>query len=83
MDCSELAGRTEGCVASDITRLVDDVALEAAMTDVPISQTLLSEGVKSMRRSVTDDQVKDFARMRDKLESVSRDDRKRIGFAAY
>ena len=83
VDCSELAGRTEGCVASDITRLVDDVALEAAMTDVPISQTLLSEGVKSMRRSVTDDQVKDFARMRDKLESVSRDDRKRIGFAAY
>ena len=59
------------------------LALEAAMTDVPISQTLLSEGVKSMRRSVTDDQVKDFARMRDKLESVSRDDRKRIGFAAY
>ena len=53
------------------------------MTDVPISQTLLSEGVKSMRRSVTDDQVKDFARIRDKLESVSRDDRKRIGFAAY
>ena len=59
---------------------MNDAAIEAAMADVPISQTLLLEAMRKTRQSVSSDDVKEYERLRDKYERLSPNGRKRIGF---
>jgi len=80
IDYGELAELSEGYVPSDIDYIVNDAAIEAAMADVPISQTLLLEAIRKTRQSVSSDDVKEYERLRDKYERLSPNGRKRIGF---
>ena len=45
IDCEILADKTAGYVASDITFIVNETALTAAMKDIPISQELLMDEI--------------------------------------
>ena len=81
LDLDELAKQSDGYVASDISFMVNASALEAAMTDVPISQELVLAEMRKARRSVTQDDAADYERMRKKFEQQTpRQERRRIGF---
>lgn len=81
LDLDELAKQSDGYVASDISFMVNASALEAAMTDVPISQELVLAEMRKARRSVTQDDAADYERMRKKFEQhTPRQERRRIGF---
>lgn len=81
IDLDELALKSEGYVASDISFMVNESALEAAMTDVPISQDLVLGEMRKARRSVTADDAIEYERMRKKFEQhTPSQERRRIGF---
>ncbi len=81
IDLDELAQKSEGYVASDISFMVNSSALEAAMSDVPISQELVLAEIHKARRSVSQDDAADYERIRKKFEQqTSRQKRRRIGF---
>ena len=84
IDCSELAEATEGYVASDINFIVNEVALEAAINDVSISQELLMKQIKQTRKSVSPEEVKVYECLQARMESDRvQSDRKKIGFVSY
>ena len=80
IDYSVLADLSEGYVASDIDYIVNDAAIEAAMADVPISQTLLLDAMRRTRQSVSPDDAKEYERLRERYERLVPNERKRIGF---
>ena len=81
IDYDELATLSEGYVASDISYIVNESALEAAMADKPISQELLKGEIRKARRSVTASDVAEYASMRTRFEQRgSQQERRRIGF---
>ena len=81
LDLDELAKQSDGYVASDISYMVNASALEAAMSDVPISQELVLNEMRKARRSVTQDDAANYERMRKKFEQQTpRQERRRIGF---
>lgn len=84
IDNEALASLTEGYVASDINFIVNETALEAAMNDQPISQQLLTDNIKRIRKSVTADEVLAYESLRIRMEAGrSEAERRKIGFATY
>ena len=80
IDYDELATLSDGYVASDISFMVNESALEAAMADEPISQELLVSEIGRARRAVTKRSVEEYATMRERLEQKAQQERRRIGF---
>ncbi|MBQ2980163.1 MAG: AAA family ATPase [Bacteroidaceae bacterium] len=81
IDLDELAQKSEGYVASDISFMANESALEAAMADVPITQDLVLGVMRKARRSVTQNDAADYERMRKKFEQQSYShERHRIGY---
>ena len=83
IDCEILADKTAGYVASDITFIVNETALTAAMKDIPISQELLMDEIGKARQSVNKEQIEVYESMYARLESGRIEERRRIGFATY
>ncbi len=84
IDNEALASLTEGYVASDINFIVNETALEAAMNDQPISQQLLTDNIKRIRKSVTADEMLAYESLRIRMEAGrSEAERRKIGFATY
>ena len=84
INCKELSQISEGCISSDITFVTDQVALNAAMDDLPITQQMLKEEVNKARRSVTKDQLKEYESIRKRIENNDAlNGNNRIGFATY
>ena len=81
IDIDQLARQTEGYVASDISYIVNEAAIESAMADVPISQACLLDEISRTSPSVTQDDAADYARMRAKFEQRSvGNQRCKVGF---
>ena len=81
IDICELAGITEGYVASDIELIVNKAALASAKRDLPISQKLLEEMVAMTRRSVSESDRLAYEDMYRQMGASSRpQERRRIGF---
>ena len=81
IDIRELAGITEGYVASDIELVVNKAALASAKRDLPISQKLLKEMVAMTRRSVSESDRLAYEDMYRQMVASSRpQERRRIGF---
>lgn len=81
INIDELAKRSEGYVASDISYIVNECALEAAMSDVPIDQSLILGEIHKARRSVTSDDIAGYERVCKKFEQqTSNQTRRVIGF---
>lgn len=81
IDIDQLARQTEGYVASDISYIVNEAAIESAMADVPISQACLLDEISRTSPSVTQDDAEDYARMRAKFEQRSvGNQRRKVGF---
>jgi transitional endoplasmic reticulum ATPase len=81
IDIDQLARQTEGYVASDISYIVNEAAIESAMADVPISQACLLDEISRTSPSVTQDDAADYARMRAKFEQRSvGNHRRKVGF---
>lgn len=81
IDVEKLAEQSEGFVASDISFIVNESALEAAMADVPISQALVLAEMQKARRSVSKEDAKEYEQMSVKLEQKNQGrERRRIGF---
>lgn len=84
IDNEALASLTEGYVASDINFIVNETALEAAMNDKPISQQLLADNIKRIRKSVTADEMLAYESLRIRMEAGrSETEQRKIGFATY
>lgn len=81
IDLDDLAGLTEGYVASDIELIVNKTALVAAKKDVPLSQELLKERIPMIRKSVSESDRETYEAVRQQMESKpKREERRRIGF---
>ena len=81
IDLDDLAGLTEGYVASDIELIVNKTALAAAKKDVPLSQELLKERIPMIRKSVSESDRETYEAVRQQMESKpKREERRRIGF---
>ena len=63
IDCEILADKTAVYVASDITFIVNETALTAAMKDIPISQELLMDEIGKARQSVNKEQIEVYESM--------------------
>ena len=81
IDLDDLAGLTEGYVASDIELIVNKTALVAAKKDVPLSQELLKERIPMIRKSVSESDRETYEAVRQQMESKpKREESRRIGF---
>lgn len=81
INLDELAAISEGYVASDISFIVNQSALKAAMADVPISQDLIVAETVKARRSVSPDLALKYERMKMSFEQhTAEKHRSRIGF---
>lgn len=81
IDFDELAKHSEGYVASDISFIVNESAMEAAMADIPITQELVLTEIHKARHSVTQDDAANYERMRQKFEQrTPHQERRKIGF---
>lgn len=77
----DLASHTQGYVASDISFIINQSALAAAISDVPISQELIIEEIANTRCSVTPDSLLKYESMKQALEQRKTDKRRsKIGF---
>ena len=76
-----LARLSEDYVSSDITYVVNDVAMIAAFTRSLITQEMLEQGITSMKPSVRKDIISFYDDLRQKMEGINRSNsRPRIGF---
>ena len=83
INLEELAEISEGHVASDISFIVNQSALKAAMADVPISQELIVAETRKARRSVTPELALKYEGVRKMFEQhPAEKHRCRIGFKA-
>lgn len=81
IDCDRLARESQGFTSSDIEFIVNQTALQAAMDDLPISQQMLLARIPKTRRSVTNDQVREYELLRKKFEDLAMQaGLRRIGF---
>ena len=81
INLDDLAEKSEGYVASDIGFIVNQSALKAAISNVPISQQLIIEEIENTRCSVTPDALKKYEGMRQVLEiQMTERHRCRVGF---
>ena len=80
IDYDHLAEMTEHYVASDIAYIVNDAAITAALSDSPITQEILERCISCMKPSVSDEVIKSYERLREKMEGIKSTDRPHIGF---
>ena len=80
IDSDHLAEMTEHYVASDIAYIVNDAAITAALSDSPITQEILERCISCMKPSVSDEVIKSYERLREKMEGIKSTDRPHIGF---
>lgn len=72
IDYEELARLTEGYIASDIAYIVNDSATIAAYSRKKISRELLLTSVGNTRPSVCADSLKQYEKIKEKMESTDR-----------
>jgi len=81
IDAEKLAAMTDGYIASDIAYIVNDAAMGAAFSDVPISQQLLEETIESIRPSISKEVIRSYEILHQKMEDTeNRNQRPKIGF---
>ena len=81
IDAERLAELTEGYIASDIAYIVNDAAMGAAFSDLPITQHLLEETISSIHPSISKEVVSTYENLRQKMEDTEiRNKRPKIGF---
>ena len=64
----ELANITENIVSSDLKEIIDRASKMAAKNDTRISYSLLTQVIKSFRPSISLDVLKNYEKIREKLE---------------
>ncbi len=72
IDAEKLASMTEGYIASDIAYIVNDAAMGAAFSDLPISQQMLEDTIKSIHPSINKSVVNFYDSLHDKMEDTNR-----------
>ena len=72
IDAEKLATMTEGYIASDIAYIVNDAAMGAAFSDLPISQQMLEDTIKCIRPSINKTVVNFYDSLHDKMENTNR-----------
>ena len=72
IDSEELAKKSDGYVASDIAYVVNEAATIAAFNREDITQELLIKTIEGIKPSVNDDLLKEYEKMRNKMEGVER-----------
>ena len=81
IDAERLADLTDGYIASDIAYIVNDAAMGAAFSDLPISQQLLENTIRSIHPSISKDVIASYENLRLRMEDAdTRDRRPKIGF---
>ena len=72
IEAEKLATMTEGYIASDIAYIVNDAAMGAAFSDLPISQQMLEDTIKCIRPSINKTVVNFYDSLHDKMENTNR-----------
>ena len=81
IDFDRLAKLTENYISSDISFIVNDSAITAALSDKPITQEIMENCIRCNRPSVSADTLKSYERMQAKFdESGINNQRPHIGF---
>lgn len=81
IDCDRLAKLTEDYISSDISFIVNDSAITAALSDSMITQELMENCIRCNRPSLSREIVKSYERMREILgDTVAGNARPHIGF---
>ncbi|MDD7317354.1 MAG: AAA family ATPase [Prevotella sp.] len=81
IDCDRLAKLTENYISSDISFIVNDSAITAALSDSMITQELMENCIRCNRPSLSPETVKSYERMREMFgETVAGNARPHIGF---
>lgn len=81
INAARLAELTDGYIASDIAYIVNDAAMGAAFSDIPITQKLLETTINSIHPSISKDVINSYEQLRQKMEDVdNRNKRPKIGF---
>jgi len=81
INAARLAELTDGYIASDIAYIVNDAAMGAAFSDIPITQELLETTINSIHPSISKDVINSYEQLRQKMEDVdNRNKRPKIGF---
>lgn len=81
IDCDRLAKLTEDYISSDISFIVNDSAITAALSDSMITQELMENCIRCNRPSLSRDIVKSYERMREMFgDTVAGNARPHIGF---
>ena len=81
IDAERLADMTDGYIASDIAYIVNDAAMGAAFSDLPITQQLLENTISSIHPSISKDVIASYENLRLRMEDTdTRNRRPKIGF---
>ena len=81
IDFDRLAKLTENYISSDISFIVNDSAITAALSDKPITQEIMENCIRCNRPSVSAETLKSYERMQAKFgESGPSNQRPHIGF---
>ena len=81
IDCDRLAKLTEDYISSDISFIVNDSAITAALSDSMITQELMENCIRCNRPSLSREIVKSYERMRETFgDTVAGNARPHIGF---
>ena len=81
IDYDRLAKLTENYISSDISFIVNDSAITAALSDKPITQEIMENCIRCNRPSVNADTLKSYERMQEKFgETGVSSQRPHIGF---
>ena len=72
IDSDILSKKAEGYVASDIAYVVNEAATIAAFNHEQITQDLLIKTIEGIKPSISNELLKEYEEMRDKMEGISR-----------
>lgn len=83
-DYEGLASLTNGYIASDISAIINDAALKAAMRRVKISQQMVIDSIRSIKPSLTPGMLRDYEQLHRRMEgkTSSKMALPRVGFLA-
>ena len=81
IDSEVLAQKADGYVASDIAYIVNEAATIAAFNNEIITQELLLKTLEGIKPSISQELLKEYEEMRDKMEGITRSNAlPRIGY---
>ena len=72
IDSDILSKKAEGYVASDIAYVVNEAATIAAFNHEQITQDLLIKTIEGIKPSISNELLKEYEEMRDKMEGITR-----------